>query len=153
MKQIKFTATVKSVNTSLFSSDVTSEDGTQYKQVRQLTVCTIEDVANPSEFTPAQVNAIKATYVGLEVTGSKTLVGKKQALESLETGVSVMKDSAKVKEEVTLYLSRVPNNEGTGFMNFFEIGAETGIANDALEERVASNSVLADLFNEMMSAE
>ena len=141
MKQIKFTATVKSVNTSLFSSDVTSEDGTQYKQVRQLTVCTIDDVANPSEFTPAQV------------TGSKTLVGKKQALESLETGVQVMKDSAKVKDEVTLYLSRVPNNEGTGFMNFFEIGAETGIANDALEERVASNSVLADLFNEMMSAE
>ena len=153
MKQIKFTATVKSVNTSLFSSDITSEDGTQYKQVRQLTVCTIDDIANPSEFTPAQVTAIKATYVGLEVTGSKTLVGKKQALESLETGVPVMKDSAKVKEEVTLYLSRVPNTEGTGFMNFFEIGAETGIANDALEERVASNSVLADLFNEMMSAE
>ena len=153
MKQIKFTANVKSVNTSLFSSDVTSEDGTQYKQTRQLTVCTVLGIANPSDFTPAQAEALKAVYVGLEVTGSKTLVGKKQALESLETGVPVMKDSAKVKEEVTLYLSRVPNNEGTGFMNFFEIGAETGIANEALEERVASNSVLADLFNEMMSAE
>ena len=63
-----------------------------------------------------------------------------------------MKDSAKVNEEVTLYLSRVPNNEGTGFMNFFEIGADTGISNDALEERLASNSVLADLFAEMQSA-
>ena len=153
MKQIKFTATVKSVNTSLFKSNVTSEDNTQYEQVRQLTVCTVLDIANPSEFTPAQVEAIKATYVGLEVTGSKTLVGKKQALEKAETGITVMKDSAKVNEEVTLYLSRVPNTEGTGFMNFFEIGADTGIANDALEERVASNSVLADLFNEMMSAE
>ena len=152
MKQIKFTATVKSVNTSLFSSDVPSEDGTQYEQVRQLTVCTINDIANPSEFTPAQVNAIKATYVGLEVTGSKTLVGKKQALEALETGVTVMKDSAKVKEEVTLYLSRVPDKKGTGFMSFFEIGSETGIANDVLEERVAANSVLADLFAEMMTA-
>ena len=37
-------------------------------------------------------------------------------------------------------------------MNFFEIGADTGISNDALEERLASNSVLADLFAEMQSA-
>ena len=152
MKQIKLTANVKSVNTSLFTSDVTSEDGTQYKQTRQLTVCTVLGIANPSDFTPAQAEALKAVYVGLEVTGSKTLVGKKQALETAETGVQVMKDSAKVNEEVTLYLSRVPNTEGTGFMNFFEIGADTGIANDALEERVASNSVLADLFAEMQEA-
>lgn len=151
-KQMKFKAIVKSVNTDLFDKQVIAEDGYSYKQSRQLTICTIEGLANPKDFTPAQVKALTEVYVGLDVTGSKTLVGKKQAIESDETGIPVMKDPAKVEEEVVLYHSRVPNLDGTGFMNFFEIGSETGVSNDTLEELVSKNSVLADLFAEMETA-
>lgn len=151
-KQMKFKAIVKSVNTEFFVNTLPLPSGGTYNQTRQLSTCKITEFVNPYEFTPAEVEAIASVYVGLEVTGSKTLVGQKQAIESNETGIPVMKDPAKVEEEVVLYHSRVPKLDGNGFMNFWEVGSETGISNDALEEMVSKNSVLANLFAEMETA-
>lgn len=127
-----FNATIVSVMKDFKQKEVTSstEVGVKYTQTRQLATGLVSGLSNKEEFSPKIVTVFETAFKGLKVLCSKTIVGLQQFKDGTE------KDPVKVNDEVLLYHRKVLNPTNNTFMNFFEVGVESGVSNETLNERL-----------------
>ena len=142
-----FNATIVSVIKDYKDKEVTSstEVGVKYTQTRQLATGLVSGLSNKEEFSPKLVEVFEKAFKGLKVLCSKTIVGLQQFKDGTE------KEPVKVDDEVLLYYRKVLNPATNKFMNFFEVGVESGVSNETLNEKLDSALAEAGLTAEELA--